>query len=314
MICEKEVGTIKTYEMIPELKRLRRTANGTLAGGIITMVAGFLIFLAGAMEGSAIAAGGLLFFVISIVLFVLYGQHKKSLKTFVGEQITVPVLQEFMELESFEPNAYTDKSVLDSLSILPGHNMESGSDLIRGTYKGNRMELCDLLLQQITSTGKTTTVVTVFEGQLVTYALDRVIDGYVEVTKRTVGKADGFFKRLKRWGASVSTGREYEYVETENEAFNRMFDVRAENPQTAFLVLTPQFMERLMTVNGQVSTNFCFAGDRLYMAVKSEEDRFEVNTDIDTETDLEQLRERLRQDMRATTSLLDELRKNDYLF
>ena len=302
-------------ELITELQRLRNRSVFMMAAAVISLVLGFFIFIIG---GMALGGGGVLLgfvlFGIGMVLLIFQSKRKKELKSYMGETVVKPVLQEFIELESYEANEFMDPDLFDDIGILPGHNRRNGSDLIRGRYGGHLLEMCDLELQQVTSTGKSTTVVTVFKGQLLSYELSKQINGYVEITKHTIGKAGGFLKRLKNWGTSVSRGRDFEHVETENQLFNDTFDVRAEDPQTAFLVLTPQFMERLLQINEVYTTNFCFTPEWVYLAIKSNEDRFELQKDIQTEEDIMRLRENLREDIKATTSLLDVLRKNEYLF
>ncbi|MBO7363717.1 MAG: DUF3137 domain-containing protein [Lachnospiraceae bacterium] len=308
------MSTISNQDLILELKTMQRKQNVMLALAVLGLFFGFLIFIVGIFEGAAAVITGIVILGAGILFLALWASRKKDLKNFAGERITAPVLREFMELESFDPNAFTDREELKTLSFLPGHNTEHGSDLIRGIYKGNRLELCDLTLQTITSTGKTVIVVTNFQGQLLSYGLGRTVEGCVEITKKTAGKPDGILKRMRNWGTSVSSGRTFENLETENEAFNRMFDVRAENPHTAFLILTPQFMERLMEVNEREATDFCFTGDRLYMAIRSEEDRFEIGGTIESASDVETVRQAIRADFMAAASLLDVLRENEFLF
>ena len=307
---------MSNQELLLEIGRFRQKAAILLLTGISGLVLGFILFIGTGFlhgRGGGILTGFLLFAAGSALL-ILWSRQKQKLKAFIGEHVTRSVLSEFMELETFLPNDYIDEDIIDDLSILPSHNRTQGSDYISGVYKGNPLQFCDLLLQQVTSTGKTTTVVTVFEGQLVAYGLKKQLNGYLEVQKRTAGKAGGFLKRLRDWGTSVGKGRDFESVEMENEAFNEMFDVRAEDPHNAFLVLTPQFMERLMEVNERAETNFCFTSNTLFMAVASKENRFEIDDAISTEADLERLKNQLRYDFRATTSLLDILRNNEYLF
>lgn len=301
-------------EILQRIRELKRNYSLTLGVSIGLLVLGFLCFIGGMMGGGPVTALGFLLFIIGMVALVLSSGPKKKMKAFVGEYVTEPVIREFIDLQHFDPNAYIDRDIINDLEIFGGHNRTDGSDLIVGTYGGNHLEMCDLLLQEVTSNGKTTTTVTVFEGQLVAYSLKKRLQGYVEVKKKGFGKPGGFLKRLSNFGSRISKGRDYENVEMENSAFNEMFDVRAESPQDAFLVLTPQFMERLMEIYNEVSTNFCFTEDTLYMAVYSKDDRFEVKGDFNDEADLENFRERIRSDLRKTTDLLDVIRRNEYLF
>ena len=300
--------------LLEELRRRKATAAGLFAGSIAALVIGFLVFIGEGITFYHFPVFGPLLFIAGIIFLIVWNRQRKLLKDYIGEHVIEEVLREYIDLESYIPNAYISTDIIRDMSILPSHNQRSGSDLIQGRYKGNPISLCDLLLQQVTSSGKTTTVITVFKGQFLSYGLKKKLDGYVELQKRSVGKAGGFLKRLRNFGTSVSHGRSFEQVETENTEFNQAFDIRAEKPLTAFLVLTPQFMEKLLEVNQRYTTNFCFAGDRLYMAIKSNEDRFELKGSIQTMEDVERFRNKIRHDLEASLSLLDVLLSNDHLF
>ena len=300
--------------LLQELRQKKSTVNGLLAGAIGACVISFPVFFIEGMGFHHFPVLSLLMFLTGMILLIVWNVSNKHLKEYIGEHVVQEVLREYIDLESYEPNGCISLDIIKDMSILPSHNKRSGSDLIRGTYKNNPLSLCDLLLQQVTSNGKTTTVITVFKGQFLSYGLRKKLDGYVELQKRSVGKAGGFFKRLRNFGTSVSHGRNFESVETENTEFNQAFDIRAENPLTAFLVLTPQFMERLLEVKQRVTTNFCFAEDTLYMAIKSNEDRFELKGNLYTPEDMEHFRNKIREDLMATLSLLDVLLANEHLF
>ena len=300
--------------LLQEVRRIKMYSSGVFAGGVGTCVMAFPVFIIEGMGFHRFPALAFLAFLTGMIMIIVGSRNRKHLKDYLGKNVAEDVLREYIDLISYDPNEYISMDIIKDMSILPSHNRRSGSDLIRGTYRGIPVSLCDLLLQQVTSTGKSTTVVTVFRGQFLSCRLKKNLGGYVEIQKRTMGKAGGFLKRLRNLGTSVSHGRHFESVETENEEFNRVFDIRAEDPMTAFLVLTPQFMEKLLFVNRQYSTNFCFAGDTLYMAVRSSEDRFEPKGSFRTMDDIDCYRSQIRNDLTATLSLLDVLLNNDHLF
>ena len=131
----QEVSTISNQDLILELKTMQRKQNVMLALAVLGLFFGFLIFIVGIFEGAAAVITGIVILGAGILFLALWASRKKDLKNFAGERITAPVLREFMELESFDPNAFTDREELKTLSFLPGHNTEHGSDLIRGIYK-----------------------------------------------------------------------------------------------------------------------------------------------------------------------------------
>jgi hypothetical protein len=81
-----------------------------------------------------------------------------------------------------------------------------------------------------------------------------------------------------------------------------------------FYVLTPHFMEYIIAADetANARTYFCFAGEKVHIAVDSRRDTFEVRG-ADSK-DPEMARERIKKEMAYITGILDELLQNHYLF
>lgn len=109
--------------------------------------------------------------------------------------------------------------------------------------------------------------------------------------------------------------KEIQEAQTENTAFNKKYQILTDDPHTMFYILTPHFMEYIVSAdtaaNGQ--TNFCFTGDRVRVALQNTLDFFEIGN-IKSVSDIEGLRAKFRSEMRYIVGILDELLKNEFLF
>lgn len=102
-------------------------------------------------------------------------------------------------------------------------------------------------------------------------------------------------------------------VETENIGFNEQFQILADDAHTAFYILTPHFMEQILSADQRARgrTYMSFVGDRVHIAVDTGRNTFEVRRDAGN---LPVLRERIKSEIKYITELMDELLQNDYLF
>jgi hypothetical protein len=102
-------------------------------------------------------------------------------------------------------------------------------------------------------------------------------------------------------------------VQMENMAFNKQFRVFTENFQMAFYVLTPHFMEFIMSLNqftdGKI--HLCFTGFYAYVAIFTDNSSFYPNHD---EYMLNTLRKKMQREVDFIKRVIDELLQNERLF
>lgn len=81
-------------------------------------------------------------------------------------------------------------------------------------------------------------------------------------------------------------------LETENIEFNEKFQILTKDPQSGFLLLTPNFMEYILSTdknaNGQIY--LCFQGDKVHIAIKNNRNSFEIKPAKLKTQDTEQIR------------------------
>ena len=103
-------------------------------------------------------------------------------------------------------------------------------------------------------------------------------------------------------------------IPMESEAFNRQFSVFCTDAHTAFYILTPHFMERLVAVDeaAEGKSYFHFAKNRLQIAVETGRDLFEADTFKAPNVDA--MRGRFRTELGRLTTVLEEMLRHERLF
>ena len=183
------------------------------------------------------------------------------------------------------------------------YNTADGSDHIKAVYNGLNIELGDIELideQEYTDEdGHTeTSRISQFKGQWLTCDFGQELAGEVYISEW--GKKDR--KRMKS------------NVTMDNEQFSNRFCVRANNPQEAYYILTPNMMEYIINManksGGTVYLSFLRDG-KMHVAVKSGRDFFELGK---SNANVEELRQKFLNELRWFTDIVDTLRVEDTLY
>ena len=183
------------------------------------------------------------------------------------------------------------------------YNTADGSDHIKAVYNGLNIELGDIELideQEYTDEdGHTeTSRISQFKGQWLTCDFGKELAGEVYISEW--GKKDR--KRMKS------------NVTMDNEQFSNRFCVRANNPQEAYCILTPNMMEYIISMadksGGIVYLSF-LRGGKMHVAVKSGRDFYELGK---SNANVEELRQKFLGELRWFTDIVDTLRVEDTLY
>lgn len=263
--------------------------------------------------------------IVAICLSAKYVSHmnekQDQMKELVGQSVVREILAERIAIEQYNPNQYFNRDFLEHCSILPNYDRSSGSDYISGTYRGVPITYCDLHLEveqeSTDSDGNTTTsYYTVFRGPVINLALRQPLNGYVRIRERkNPRKEKGFFSGIIN-GAADLFNIDQNTVETENAQFNQQFKVDTSDPQLAFYVLTPQFMEHIvqadMIVNGY--TNIEFNQGIVTLALNNGTDAFEIGKYKKNEHFLDEARQRFRYELNSILGIVDEMLTKENLF
>lgn len=245
-----------------------------------------------------------------------------QMKEFIGQSLVRDILAERIAISQYSPNQYFNRDFLEHCGILPHYDRSRGSDYICGTYRGVLITYCDLHLEveheSTDSDGNTTTsYYTVFRGPVINLALRQPVNGYVRIRERkTPRKQKGFFSGIVN-GAADLFNIDRSTVETENAQFNQQFKVDASDPQLAFYVLTPQFMEHIVQADTIVNgyTNIEFNQGIVTLALNNGTDAFELGKiKKNNEHFLEDARNRFRYELNTILSIIDEILTKENLF
>lgn len=269
-----------------------------ITGGLICAVAvqdaALKTILVGALFG-----GGL-----CCVLF-LSSSAQKKLKALTQEQLGGLFQAELKR--SFGPNLHTpemriDQAFLQTLHLLDG---QWEACTVENFYEGNHSSIhfssANVRLDHVYERGN------VRDG-LGTWQ-DMVFKGVV-LCCRTYIPASSMVR------ANVRTEASPRGIMTGNEMFDRRFCVATETEQDAFRLLTPQFMELIVTFKqkfeGQI-LSFCWEGNVFSLAIETDYGFASIASNVDM-SDLDAVRHSYRNSLEKMETLLDLLMKNTVLF
>ena len=290
---EKQIMTNEQLEA--ELQSLRSKA--TIAR-VVTYGSGAAMILCFIMAMIPLAI-----FCIVIALVGGYQLEKSSstLKKLLSDNIINGVLKEALG-DDVEYNPWG--RINPGSMVFPfSYNTTAGSDHIKAVYNGLNIELGDIELineQETTDENGQTekNQITHFKGQWLTCDFGKELAGEVYISEW--GKKD---RKLMKSNVSM-----------DNEQFSRRFCVRADNPEEAYYILTPNMMEYIISMadksGGIVYISF-LRGGKMHVAVKSGRDFFELGKD---NADVEKLRQKFLDELRWFTDIVDTLRVEDTLY
>lgn len=287
-------------QKIRELEILRKQSNLALIISLIPFIVGVL---AGAVFG-LIFSNDLIFlfcgiggFVSFIILAAFYFSPKRdSYVHFFKTAIVKDCLDKVFEDVEFEPDLCFDKELIGKAYLVPIGNKYNGDDKMTASYKGIKFSQCDLNIQNIVSTGDSTTTYQYFLGKWIILDFDKKIDTYLQIRENQSGTAKAYNKKPPK----------VQRIETESIEFNKSFSVFADDGHNAFYILTPRFMEALfklkVVAQGQIMLAFCQG--KLHIALHNNKNAFEPPI---RELKSSAYREKIMAEILIITQIIDEL-------
>jgi len=297
--------------------------------GPILFFKGFLDMFIWAVFDIVICGGGVMESIIGIVLgvscfLIVKPKEKleKEFKEFTGAYITKDILAEKMEIIKYLPTDMINRKSIKASGIMPRYDRIEGSDYIKATYKGQEIEYCDYKLEEehITTDddgSESTSYEVVFQGPFVRIPLGKKISGHVKIIeRRSKRKKKGLFSDLIDSAADMMGIKRDSIIELENEAFNNQFEVKTNDEELAFYILTPQFMENIIKADEYADgyTNISFTDEVVYIAINNGKDAFEVKKTMYSVKGLEKARADMRQERNFILAVIDEILEKDRLF
>lgn len=235
-----------------------------------------------------------------VLLFFIRKKNAKKKEAAVG--IIRSVIQEKIDLTEYSPYKHIPESAILKTNLMPSWDVFSGSDLVQGVYKGVTIAFSDIHLENIetytdSDGNRQTRRETLFKGQWIVCELPKRIENAVRLRERP---------RIKLLPQKSS-------AETENAEFNKKYQILTEDPHTMFYILTPHFMEYILSADllADGQTYLCFEDNYVYIGIDNRRDAFEMRGKFEN---VDEIRARIEKEVQYIIDIIDELKQNNYLF
>jgi len=290
-LCDARLGE--------KLRAASKKAMYVLILGIIFAVIAGISLLQGWWAASAI------FSVTALVCCLIWARNKSKIRMLVSDHVTLDALENSFELIEYRRKDHIDEGRLREARIRFDWDKSLGGDYFEARYRDVDLTFSDVrLIREQISIDKNGNVtkqdIPVFTGQWLIVGLNREINPPVVVSERNRSLLRGYEK--------TRSG-----VQTENVRFNEKFLILTDDAHTAFYVLTPHFMEFIMSAkevaDGQ--KHLCFTGGHVHIAINSGRDSFEPCRDI---KNVPALRARIQSEVDYIKAVIDEFLLNERLF
>lgn len=219
----------------------------------------FVVKIVFAAAVLAIATFGLLWYI------VVHRTYEKFNSNYKSKYVTQVLngISGFEGLEYHPEGGFTWDDIRNAAVVACGEKKYFESeDQLFGEYENVKFRISDVVTKKTVRRDHKRKVEEIFSGQvLCLFGFDdlKVSKGHIQIFEKE------FLSSFSGWKA------EYQ-IQTENEAFQKRFQVYAEDEHNAYYILTPQRMEKIMqfadAVEGQIS--LVFYDEKLFAAVKRE--------------------------------------------
>lgn len=261
------------------INRLKTTYETMTIIGIVMVVISFIgfranpAFMIGFIAGAIITA-------ISTVKF------KKLSIEFKLIHVKKILEQEIPDI-FYDPKKGFDKETVYGSKILRKEDRYASEDYISGKIKGKKFESADVKLQDVRSNGKSTTVVTVFQGRFFIIDFEKKFESNVYVMPN---RSFGF-----NWFTSMVR------IDLESITFNQLYDVYSESQHSAFYLMKHVFVEKLIEFKKVAKVvKFAFQDQKAYVALDTRVDTFDLRM-------FRQIDKSFFEDIKKEIKLLEEL-------
>ncbi len=278
--------------------------------GILAAVSGACMFIFFTVE---YVVFGFLAVIPTLIFTIMASGASSNAKTLLAGNITKDIISRVFDECNYNAKGRLPDKLVYEANVIFNWNWVSGSDFVTAKYKGCNIQFSDIDLEEKTETtddkGNTQTRYTErFKGQWLVMELGREVPGalrLIENAERT-GKIEKMILGDRKERQSD--------VDTDNDEFNRRFQIRTTDPHSAFYILTPHFMEFILRADDTANTRtyLSFIDNRVHILCYTGKDSFELQKNDGA--NLEALRARMKSELSYITSIADELLKNRYLF
>lgn len=286
------------YASINEAKK--KAEKKVRIGGILLVIAG-LAYLAtmNSPEGAQIL-GFLAFLPAAIVSGIGASEFMKVKRRFKHEFL-IDIIKAALPETTYIPEQGLMEHEVYQTEFLKRADRFHSEDLMYGKIEDVAFRASDVKLEerhvQHTKNGTRVYYVAYFLGRVFHFTFNKPFEGFLQVLE----------------SGSPLSNRGYKKVEMESVDFNKKFRTFSTNDLSAFYVLTPDIMERIMELEkahpGRIG--FSFTGENLYIAINNNKDTFELKMFKPVD---DQMVEEFKKDLVAVREIVLLLKLNNKIF
>lgn len=239
-----------------------------------------------------------IFVMIVLLIFgiYLYSKEKKEFSLIVKDVIIRGLFEEEFTNVSYQPSKGLSEDFIKHTGLYPMGNRFYSDDQLSANYKNVGFLQSDVLIQNVTSNGKTTTTTTYFKGRWIVCDFIKDFDGYHQI------RSNSFFKNKKPFKLFGDVLSEFEF---EDQRFNEKFTTYTNDQREAYYLINPGYMERIENLTNYINEQvvYGFHENKLHVAIYNNEDAFEIKGNkID-----EDFVFRIENDIKLIKLIIDEL-------
>lgn len=303
---EAAANRLSDVELASQLSMLNQKSGTMKILALACVIGGFVLWLVHPLFGVAM-------FIPAAVCAILSSKAGSKAKSLLANNIIRDILSEVFDECIYGADYRLPDEMLREAALISNWDIATGSDLISAKYKGHAINFSDIELseevERESDDGNTSSSYkTKFKGQWMILELGHKVPAKLRL-RENIERSGKFSRKL--FGERIENKDD---VKTENEAFNKRFQILTDDEHSAFYILTPHFMEFIMNADNAANTRtyLSFIENRVHIACYTGKDSFELQKNDGANLDV--MRERIKSELRYITSIVDELLKNEYLF
>ncbi|MFZ4714494.1 MAG: DUF3137 domain-containing protein [Bacteriovoracaceae bacterium] len=255
-----------------------------------------------------------IFAIMSVPFVCVFFYRYRTFKVRFKEKVVQEVINLIDTNWKYEHDNRIKDDVLYLANIFNRGDMDRirGDDYIYGLWKNIPFQMSEVHIKKITEDSKgRKNESTIFHGLFTEIRFNKKIhsDTYIfsDRTEQFLGKFLGDFVQ----GLQMSRG---DQVKLENPDFEKNFNCYSEDQVEARYIITPVFMEKLLTLKNKLNCpiHFSFKGDSVYVAVAYSRELLEAQ--VFKKYDTFEIIRTLYQELTTVCMIIEELKLNELLW
>lgn len=269
-------------------------------GGPLILLGIVAIIGFGAASDVVVTAAIILIVAGAIFVLIGYSTYASTIKTFKKEYMT-NIIGEWIDEGTYFPHRGLSAEAVYACEFLPKADRFHAEDYVSGKIEGVPFQMSDVKLEERrvrhTKNGTQTYYVAYFVGQYYVLDFNKDFEGAVQVLESERPRSRRKFKKIK----------------LESVDFNKKFKTYSTSDHTAFYLLTPQMMSRMLDLEkahpGKLG--FSFIDNKMHMAIHNNHSILEVKMFRKLD---EALIDEFKNDFRLLDDLVKELKLNKKIY